>query len=1615
MADHVQTLAGAQVDIVTTPTLVSTGESLTLAELFVAHPEYATLGAYDGEPEERVYPIFTTDVAQSRLSVTVRYQSGGQLLEHTLAVMFDDPRVDAVVSAFNTTWQTFPDVRVRARNDGARWVITAARSVEGIDPIALQINNSAALGSDSVTQTSPHALFRYYAPDPRAVSHVGDVTPPPPRSGSFTTPKSRGVAFGEERTSHSLNRGLDEAIREFDRQRDAADRPVTTITLQGALYANEVLLPSLPQSFEDLDLPVRGYTDEGGTLLAFRGAKWRVESPFFELIDLPRNAALALYSTPRDDERPGNGGYHDASLVSEWRVHYGPNPLTPGQRSATLANPALLDQGALLTAQYVMVDATTIEIADSLTPQEQLTEAILRDTATGEAMYVTEWIGPFRARLGRLSERASARHAAAQRAGVVEYAETLPGGEIALHRGPYIEPHEWVIKYVPGFYPDASTTTTIAVRGVATGVVDVDFYRSKLIEDPIGVVPYAEHVAALQRRSPYARELAPLVTDETILQAGRYGLNHHQRSTLPTGPFVLNDALVPAAATESRASVSGATAVGTSTTTHLHAPAPAENPYLAGDDPDKLAVVLSRWGQSRNVDSVSDVTDELLADFEADVDAAEVSRARSVARRYMTLELTGVTVYPAARRITDPQGGFSYDLIGRSGVVHNGGVITITAVLSPYQVEFEYVDLVTKDPPVDTSTSGATVTIVPDALGSLRDINLSPASASRYWEGVDSATATLVDLVGDTQLAAGNRVVFGGNNRALVTRGFGYYLVCGVSINADAASTLTGGETIHHLYGERYTGTLDNDLGNFFDTADGASDVADRSTSSYEYFVLTSSGSFYRGACHASDAIGFVQTGVLRGVALPLPTFLGAGVPIINTAGVFLRSNALVSRQEGVAVSQLTAKSAYVDGPIDVVGRDGGSESASVHVEATDLAPSSRVELTADQSDVLLRVSTEEAVCRVAAVSDAGDFRVYSYCAEGVAETHVVADDHSVIVTPLGLEVRDPQEDSLSPSISSWGPYRFSRTVGEDVEQVSVDMWREIDLLRHAVSSLSAIAGLTANALEHLNVQHNRMLGHMYIDYENFVSVLDMIRDGITAEDSNNTLGSIVDDGNDNNIPTSFLLRLSTESFASLNDKLEVGWTWFKMFKDYAWQCGGLYNLTDADITALLGMTAWDNDVNPPSNTWDAIITALEDRLETGSNPTALPSVSEFNSARQFFRFYRLTFSAERAAERRESASLRVPGRYRQGGTEDAFVVDKLSPNDYMDEIRFEDINLALQAAVSSAAFGSQAGNTLPTVSFVEADFSLTRTEAPIAPPSGELPAAPNVLFPEHTFPASSVPYAGAARFDPRVLPRTGSRGSIYVTRPTAPITGLPLLDGMLATSAQLEDMLQRDAFPVFGRYARGKQHAGAPTGYIDVDVSRSQWVRDEDKDPYAPLDRARYRVRQELNGLSGSLFYNVLTLPKITEIAINDLLMTPEPNVSDEGASDNLSRIQAVGGSVPLYTQALAKIDWPTEYAASVNYISGSTTDAEIAVYYAGLVYEYSVEQVRDLVLSQDASGHYRSVDVDINGTTHFYIIVSNAGLNAYVKRARSRLWRGQRALSLREHTGTDKSRDES
>ena len=1231
--DVTSTLQGAHLDRVQTPTLVSTGEAMTLGAWRATEPGLASdIAAYNyasARDDDLIFPLFYADLATTRLSVTVTFSSPDGDVEQTRVAIMSDVRVGPVLTAINIAWADVEKVAVEARMDGSRVVLTARSAAVGFDPISLQINDSAELNACSASHAWDYAFFRYYAPDPRAISRVGDPKPPPPRPGQFITPMSRGVAHGEERTSHAVNRGFDDVVHELEHTRDMSALPARIQAFKGLMTRPfTVSAPSVSPTVETTSSLVSARTavlgSVEGTFISLRGARWLVDAPFLQLIDTTRNAHLALYSRKDNNERRGDDTYYDPSQY-DWRVHYGPAAWS----EADLETDPLIGSTAPLQSSvtYVMVDQTTVEFSAVFDPTEQVTQAILRDVDTNESMYVVSWLGPSRARVGRLDERSLLRHNAAVRAGAAasQYSATLPGGTLNIYRGPYVEPHEYVTKFIPGFFPDISPIgQNIRVVGAHAGVHSA--FESAVAEvAPQDVTEYATHVALLQRRGPYARELGPLVSDEHILQAGRLGLNHSQLSTNPIGPYDAETLLKSEVGAEARAATNAATALAATTTVHLPVPSVAVNPLLfkdmTEDDLDKIAYLLSR----ASGDATS-ATDAEVTAFLESVEPGELVRQRSVARRYLHKKYENLMVYPADRRAVSEEGVFTYDMVGRSGyflaVDADANVVTITGVLSPYQIEFEFVDYANKDVS-DLLWGSAVLYLVPDATSSIRHPSLHAASASRYWRNFQTGDAQLptgtvqfassdplVDIVAHTQFSAGTRILMPTFDSASLKRDISEFTADPLNrptylvLEMDNGSWLSNAQlnnatagavrTITHLYGRSDpSATLDE----MFDYTPSHVDntFAERSPAWYEYFFTTLSGLMFRGRCHASEAMAHAPNATIAALALPIPDsyFTEINDPVV-TYVVFLRVNSAYLEGHSSRFVHAITQEIDIRGRAHVVPYENDVDRTGVEISSTDLGSSlSRVNVYHDDTRrASLSVTAEHTLCEI------------------------VSGGERCLVTPTSVEVYEAVLPTrVSPTTPSVGPYVIDREILEEIEEQYAEALNEINTLKQTLSSMFTILRLNVNASRGLSAELARSAQFRYIHsgpgvafatWEALSTALENMIGALTSE-TTSTLAAYVDD---------------------YGSTVQVGWQQFQYLCREAWYMGLPLVLTESDFTTLLGMTAWKSDAasgisEEQLDAWVAYYYARILGNTTDSPPwDGAFSLEMFQSARRFFRFY---------------------------------------------------------------------------------------------------------------------------------------------------------------------------------------------------------------------------------------------------------------------------------------------------------------------------------------------------------------------------------------------------------
>jgi hypothetical protein len=1257
--DVTSTLQGAHLDRVQTPTLVSTGEAMTRGAWRATEPELASdIAAYNyasAHDDDLIFPLFYADLATTRLSVTVTFSSPDGDVEQTRVAIMSDVRVGPVLTAINIAWADVEKVAVEARMDGSRVVLTARSAAVGFDPISLRINNSADINAGSANHVWAYSFFRYYAPDPRAVSRVGDPKPPPPRPGLFITPQSRGVAHGEERTSHAVNRGLDDVVHQLEHTRDVSELPVRYQAFNGLMARPpEVPAPTVG-SVLPISVSVRTVVLEEveGTFIWLRGARWLVDPPFVQLIDTTRNAHLALYSRKDDEERHGDDTYYDPSQY-DWKVHYGPTAWSETDLATDASIGAAVPLQSSVT--YVMVDPTTVEFSAIFDPTEQVTQAILRDVDTGESMYVVSWMGPSRARVGRLDERALLRHNAAVRAGasVGDYSITLPGGKLDMYRGPFIEPHEYVTKFIPGFFPDTNDVLHhITVVGAHAGIHPA-FEQAVADDVPQDVTEYATHVALLQRRGPYARELGPLVSDEHILQAGRLGLNHSQLSTNPVGPYDATTILKSDVGAEARAATNAATALASTTTVHLPVPAVGANPLrfkdMTEDDLDKIAYLLSRASGDLLENELYTPTDEEVATFLADVEPGELARQRSLARRYLHKQVAGLAVYPIDRRAVSDEGAFTYDMIGRSGYFYvvnaDANVVTITGVLSPYQVEFEFVDYANKDVS-DTAWQGATLFLVPDATSSIRHYSLRAASASRYWRNFQSGDEVLpsgtvqfapsdplVDVVANTQLASGTRLPAPAFDNASLKRDLSNFTVLpesnrptylvleknsGSWVTNPLLNNLTSGavRTIELLYGRSDASSTLDEMFNVT-PSHVENTFAMRSPVWYEYFFTTETGLMFRGRCHASEAMAYAPNGTIAALALPIPDdYFPLITESVITYAVSLRVNSLYLEGHKSHLVHTLTQELDVRGRAHVVPYENDDDRTGIELTATDRATSSLSSANVYHGEVTratLSVNAGAALCEVIHESD------------------------RCIITPSSMELYAPSTSTPSATTPSVGPYMIDKELLEEIEEQYAEALNEINTLKQTLSSMFTVLRLNVNASRGLSAELTRLMQYKYMNDEH-LGIAELL--GVYI--------SLVLSNIEQTAPGAPLRSYLEDPFQNV-PLLTKSWEGFVSMRADAWYTGLPLALSEDDIDTLVGLPArrLDESSDDTLDTWVAYFYGRVVGDESGASPWEDGfSVGVFQSVRHFLRFYRKLLDypmcATLRAERMRTGSHPLP------------------------------------------------------------------------------------------------------------------------------------------------------------------------------------------------------------------------------------------------------------------------------------------------------------------------------------------------------------------------------------
>lgn len=1511
MINAKMTMDGASIDRVATPRIVSTAESLTRAELFTADPSLGGISAYNyagALPTDVVYPLFFSDLPTAVISVRANWiDNVGDPGSYSFNFLISDPRVQSVVDAINSTWPGAVDVSVTARADGSRLVLSMAAREPLVEVVSLEILNAVAVpNACAATEVWPFAMFRYFEPDRRAISRVGDVVPPPPRPGTFTTPLSRGVAHGEDRTSASLNRGIDEITRDLLRRDHTADLLTAPVALRGVTNytasVTEVSLDPLATG-DSFGAPVRvlSHPSSAGTFIAVRGARWRAQRDMVRLVDASLHADLTLSSTPHTLDRGGDHRFIDATTEGEWVVVTGPESTmitaAPGHyRSPTSDRP-------LVTTGYRMVDEVTIEFLEELDPTLRLTEMVIKDSATQAGMYVTSWLGGWRATVRPFNGASDLRVSAGNRAGVQEGLSMPAHGTALLHRGPYVEPHEWLVKHIGGAYVLDHLNTVYAVGDAAGYGADVDTYSA-----PGGVQPYVAFVSDVTRADPTQSDRAPRAVDSALLQTGRGGLNAQQRVPLPVGPLHLPTTMSGAADEEGRASIAPIASASRATDVYLPPPAGMLSPYSGISDVDSIAYLLVS-GDDPAILSAEELAMRTSAHISA-TEPAELERQRVVARGYVTISFDGVDVYGGPGRVVRDQGGFTQDLTGRAGFIPEIGLVAITAVFSGRHAQFTVLDAITKDPITSTTAIDTTMTVVPNTAASQRDPEgVRRPTTSRFWAN-DEESDYLIDITGSRQIIAGERYVGSSSAYIRVDQSGVPYAVftLGPGISDEQVAGVTGSSVAHtaYLYGDYYPG---NQLEDLFNGTPGTSDVSYRSPVSYEFFAMRGNH-FYRGRVAAPDAVALVESDRVYALACRLPDVFseqGDGPLSAGNAVLYMRANNLQLTAERAVHGSITARELLVHGDTRVVGHDGGSETADVltRVNESQHLASTAARSVYDGNYVFSGITASPDSARVSSYYVHSESAVLhghvSYCDAEEAAHHVydqaercITDTRGLWVVPGGLVTEGASSDGLL----SRGRFGVTHRTLVETESHSVDVLERIRDLEHQVARLTTVASLSASAVRDLNARWHSLY---YQETERFQGPCYKLVAAL--EDLHDRLNNLVTD--------------RTPAQVIADDAGDVMYDLFPLLYQY-----GKYGQIAGYATPL---TAEDVD----------LIMSLPITL----SPPVLPN----STARSAVSLYIGTFDANRRDF--TGALSAIPGAYSyvtSGGKFDVTVpLDAVSA-----EVSFT------YGDIAAAASG---------LGQSRADHSVPHAVRPIDTLSGHR------HFEEVSGPRVTWPAQGG--YTPSVeRPSYTINQGCYIAPRTEVPTSIPLLNGGIASSADITQRIEQRVLPLLGFAYSTKIAVGSA-----VEVRRSYWLPVHYSG--GPSGRSVPLSAQPSRDAA------LPAAPAPTYYALN--AQSPYPFT----APDDFMSYSPGGTGNSEYDIAVDRPDYLTP------------------IYVGGIIFAFTTaELANEAMLSLDSQLYARYTSL----AGEEYVVLTDIGITEFARAAKEIYRGGERALSARQYSKT-------
>ena len=467
---------GSSLDRVRQPRIASTAEVVRVSQLeSLLGIEPNEVVAYRGlDANTLVLPLFfqteeQNSVTTANLALRVHYTNSlGQALTEDLDIAINSPSISDVISAISQTDTGIEGVTLEAEMRGGRLNITLQGAPLEGSLRWLSVRDSVNLQRVSATDIrNPAVPFKYFYPDMRARSVVGEVVGTPARrDGPSTTSLSAGVAEYEDRTSSSLNRSSERLSRELDR-RDLRSTRLMPEVIEIPIAVEDISSATLSNDYSSSAVQCKLIHGGGKVILALRGVtpSYTVggSSPDAKIVNYNNEPTLRLYGSQDSADRAEPHSrqsvldFGTPLAISEW-YDLGEDALS-SQDLETLVPDSLISLGDIAPrqqAQYTRVDEITLQFSEDIPNRPN--NVLL--SIENEYFFVREWLGERRAIIGPV---AGSQHASYLGGGAgLEVLQS--SGDVFIVRAPVLHRGAWAIFVTDGYLASYATDAELKLR-----------------------------------------------------------------------------------------------------------------------------------------------------------------------------------------------------------------------------------------------------------------------------------------------------------------------------------------------------------------------------------------------------------------------------------------------------------------------------------------------------------------------------------------------------------------------------------------------------------------------------------------------------------------------------------------------------------------------------------------------------------------------------------------------------------------------------------------------------------------------------------------------------------------------------------------------------------------------------------------------------------------------------------------------------------------------------------------------------------------------------------------------------------------------------------------------